>query len=70
MTQMVHRNVLKMGILALALLTIPQSILNPVLPAIQAAFPNVAPSIIQLLSACWSTPSPLWWLSSVTRSFY
>ena len=50
MTQMVHRNVLKMGILALALLTIPQSILNPVLPAIQAAFPNVAPSIIQLLS--------------------
>jgi MFS family permease len=50
MTQMVHRNVLKMGILALALLTIPQSILNPVLPAIQAAFPNVAPSVIQLLS--------------------
>ena len=50
MTQMVHRNVLKIGILALALLTIPQSILNPVLPAIQAAFPNVAPSIIQLLS--------------------
>jgi len=41
---------LKIGILALALLTIPQSMLNPVLPAIQAAFPDVAPSIIQLLS--------------------
>jgi len=40
---------LKIGILALALLTIPQSILNPALPAIQAAFPNVAPSLIQLL---------------------
>jgi MFS family permease len=50
MTLIVHRNALKIGILALALLTIPQSILNPVLPAIQAAFPNVAPSIIQLLS--------------------
>jgi MFS family permease len=50
MTQVVHRNVLKIGILSLALLTIPQSMLNPVLPAIQAAFPNVAPSIIQLLS--------------------
>jgi MFS family permease len=44
-----NRNMLKVGILALALLTIPQSILNPVLPAIQAAFPNVAPSLIQLL---------------------
>jgi MFS family permease len=45
----VNRNMLKVGILALALLTIPQSMLNPVLPAIQAAFPNVAPSLIQLL---------------------
>ncbi len=50
MTKDVHRNVLKIGILAVALLTIPQSMLNPVLPAIQAAFPKVAPSIIQLLS--------------------
>ena len=45
-----HRNALKIGILALAPLAIPQSMLNPVLPAIQAAFPNVAPSLIQLLS--------------------
>jgi MFS family permease len=45
-----HRNVLKIGILALAPLAIPQSMLNPVLPAIQEAFPNVAPSVIQLLS--------------------
>jgi MFS family permease len=44
-----NRNVLKIGILALALLTIPQSMLNPVLPAIQKAFPNVAPSLIQWL---------------------
>jgi MFS family permease len=49
MVQNVNRNMLKIGILALALLTIPQSILNPALPAIQAAFPNVAPSLIQLL---------------------
>jgi MFS family permease len=45
-----HRNVLKIGILAIAPLAIPQSMLNPALPAIQAAFPNVAPSVIQLLS--------------------
>jgi MFS family permease len=45
-----HRHVLKIGILALAPLAIPQSMLNPVLPAIQAAFPNVDPSAIQLLS--------------------
>jgi len=45
-----HRNVLKIGILALAPLAIPQSMLNPVLPAIQSAFPDVAPSLIQLLS--------------------
>jgi MFS family permease len=50
MNRNAHRNVLKIGILALAPLAIPQSMLNPVLPAIQAAFPNVAPSIIQLLS--------------------
>jgi MFS family permease len=41
---------LKVGILALAPLAISQSILNPALPAIQTAFPNVAPSLIQLLS--------------------
>jgi hypothetical protein len=45
-----NRNILKIGILALAPLTISQSMLNPALPAIQAAFPTVAPSIIQLLS--------------------
>jgi MFS family permease len=50
MSESVNRNVLKIGILALALLAIPQSILNPVLPAIQAAFPNVEPRLIQLLS--------------------
>lgn len=50
MTSNVHGNILKIGILAVAPLTISQSILNPALPAIQAAFPNVAPSIIQLLS--------------------
>jgi MFS family permease len=50
MTQNGNRNVLKIGILSMALLTIPQSTLNPALPAIQAAFPNVAPNIIQLLS--------------------
>lgn len=41
---------MKVGILSLALLTIPQSILNPALPAIQAAFPDVPSSLIQLLS--------------------
>lgn len=41
---------LKVGILALAPLAISQSILNPALPAIQTAFPNIAPSLIQLLS--------------------
>jgi hypothetical protein len=50
MIKNVNHNTLKIGILALALLTIPQSILNPALPAIQAAFPKVAPSLIQLLS--------------------
>jgi MFS family permease len=50
MIQNVNRNVLKIGILALAPLTISQSMLNPVLPAIQTAFPDIAPSIIQLLS--------------------
>jgi MFS family permease len=50
MVQNVNRNVLKIGILALALLAMPQSILNPALPAIQAAFPHVATSLIQLLS--------------------
>lgn len=50
MNRGIHGNVLKIGILALAPLAIPQSMLNPALPAIQAAFPNVDPSIIQLLS--------------------
>ena len=36
MSRSVHRYVLKIGILAVAPLTIPQSMLNPVLPAIQA----------------------------------
>ena len=50
MVQNVNRNMLKVGILALAPLAISQSILNPALPAIQTAFPNIAPSLIQLLS--------------------
>jgi MFS family permease len=50
MAKNVPGSALKIGILAVAPLTIPQSMLNPVLPAIQAAFPNVAPSLIQLLS--------------------
>jgi MFS family permease len=50
MIQNVNRNMLKVGILAMAPLAISQSILNPALPAIQTAFPNVAPSFIQLLS--------------------
>jgi MFS family permease len=50
MIQNVNRNMLKVGILAFAPLAISQSILNPALPAIQTAFPNVAPSLIQLLS--------------------
>jgi hypothetical protein len=39
MIQGANRNVLKIGILSLAPLTISQSMLNPALPAIQAAFP-------------------------------